>query len=534
MNVSGSTQKVGPLWQREDFYCLAALLAAVAIVFARSLTFGFLEWDDPVYLTRNPLVQSLSAENIRAIFTTYLSGNYHPLPLLTYALEHSLFGLNPFIYRLDNLLLHSANALLLYALLRRLDFGPRAVVFACLFFAINPLKVEPVVWVTGRKDLLSSFFCLLSLNSHALWVKSREKEHLYCSFVLFVLALLSKGTAMAMPFLYFAVDLSMGRKIGRSALLEKLPFLALAALFGVIALYARASYQDVLIEGEFSLRYISLSSIHRLFSYYFLRSLIPWPHIFSPFLSAPRIYSPLIVFATAGTLSLVAAYFALRKRTPPGLWIGLAFFAVAIAPSLPLPVVGYTADRFAYLPSVGLSLSLCSLLSLGWRPKVVAAMAAAALLLYGAMALQRCEAWRDDVTLATDALESFEGKAGLEFNLSIGHRQRGRAYLRMGELKNALMEFEEARRGSQGMDLPFVELGYAFLESGDPQKALEAFGHGIEDFPAEPLAYVGRASAFIALGRYDEAARDLETAQAMAPGYEEIYRVWEKLRAAAQ
>lgn len=95
------------------------------------------------------------------------------------------------------------------------------------------------------------------------------------------------------------------------------------------------------------------------------------------------------------------------------------------------------------------------------------------------------------------------------------------------------MDFAEAKRRAPGDNLPFVELGYAFLESGDPQKAMEAFDHRIQGFPAEPFAYVGRASALITLGKYEEAARDLEVAQSIAPGYEEIYRVREKVRAAA-
>ena len=204
---------------------LCLILAIPAISFFPSLKNDFLNWDDPQYVTENKMITELSWRNIETIFDSIYMGHYHPLTLLSYALEYRFFKLNPFAYHLTNLILHLINGLLVFWLIWMLKGGVLTSLVVSLLFGIHPLHVESVAWISERKDLLCSFFFLGSLVVYLTYLKTRRRRFYFLSLFLFLLSLLSKSMAVTLPLVLVLCDYLLDRKFDRKCLIEKIPFL---------------------------------------------------------------------------------------------------------------------------------------------------------------------------------------------------------------------------------------------------------------------------------------------------------------------
>jgi tetratricopeptide (TPR) repeat protein len=470
---------------------VGALLLAVALAYLPSLGNDFVVWDDPVYVTANPLVTRLSWDSVREIFTTYLSGNYHPLPLLSYAVEYALFGPVPLPFHAVNLLLHLLVVWLAFLVVMAIDGRFETALVAALIFGIHPMRVESVAWVSDRKDLLMAAFFLASLLAYAARTRTGSRFLMPLSFCLFVGACLSKGTAVVLPAILLLVDRAMGRSVGRKSLVALTPFLAAAAFFSALAFHARASYEGVLAEGSYTLFHRFYHGAWRLFFYYLAR-------FFQPFAPTHRLYPDVPVageMPAAAILLLVllaglGGLLWLAWRRSPRAFFGAAFFLVAILPALAVVVYGYTADRFSYLPSIGLAYLVAHLWSAGRRaapfrkpPGAVALVAGGCclVLVLSVLTWRRTFVWRDSVSLWSDAIESFPDRPGTRSNRAHAFHDRGRALVRAGR----------------------------------PAEALEDFNEAIRLLPEEPEGYVLRAELYRGMGQDDLAAADFNRAQAL-------------------
>ncbi|MBI4795857.1 MAG: hypothetical protein HY790_08495 [Deltaproteobacteria bacterium] len=239
------------------------ILACIVLVLATVAAFGevrhhqFIQFDDVYYLTENPAVQEgLTPKGIIWAFTTTRTGNWTPLTWLSHLLDCQIFGLRPGGHHLTNLLFHLANTLLLFLWLQRATraLGPAFLVAA--LFAWHPLHVEPVAWVAARKDVLSTFFWLLTMWAY-LWYGERPGRGRYFLVVLcFTLGLMAKPMLVTLPFVLLLLDYwplgrwASGGGSARSLILEKLPLLALAAVFSIVTLYAQQEVGAVAPLGE--------------------------------------------------------------------------------------------------------------------------------------------------------------------------------------------------------------------------------------------------------------------------------------------
>ena len=221
-------------WQLGLFSLLIVVVTAVP--FLGSLDNDFVNWDDGVYVTHNRQIQDLSWDSIQEIFSTPVRRTYAPLTLLSLGLDHAIWSLDPFGYHLTNLLLHLANTLLLFLLMWRLTNHLLPSLLAALLFGVHPVHVESVVWITERKDVLSTLFFLTSLLCY-LRFRSRQGRIFYClSLASFVLALLSKQMTITLPLVILLCDFLAGRAWTWRVFVEKLPYLLLSLVFGLGAL----------------------------------------------------------------------------------------------------------------------------------------------------------------------------------------------------------------------------------------------------------------------------------------------------------
>lgn len=499
-----------------DVLSVMMLTLCVAAAFWGALGNGFVSWDDRNYLVDNPYVRGVTAENLRAIFTTFRNGNYHPLPLLSYAVEYEFFGLSPRGYHAVSLFWHAGNALLIFLFLRALRINAWAAFAATLLYALHPMRVEAVAWVTGRKDLMCTGFSLGALLAYVAWTRSGRRRDYWLVLGLFLLALLSKGTALVLPPLFLLVDRLGGRQIDRQAIVEKLPHAVLALVFTLVAFMARASFQEVLEETGFGLPAMFATGVYRLVFYYAARTVLPVPQLFSPY---PPTAGFLDGWVIAASLALVVIVVLLwrKQRLFPEASIGFWFFLVAMLPALFLPVVGYSADRFAYFPSIGLTYSL------GWglarisRPVVMAGVALLPGVLLAWLTVERCKVWHDSVSLYNDSIVLFEGRSGQERNLARAYANRGNAFRDSGRRETALADYDHSVRIDPVAPQPWVWRGELLIGMGQLPAAAASFEQALRLAPGLSPAWMGRSIALRQLGALDQALAAADQAVRLTP-----------------
>lgn len=431
------------------------LVAALAFaVFFPSLSCGFTNFDDHVYVPQNRLIKELSLENLKAIFSSQYFGNYHPLTMLGYAVQYRFFGMNPTGYHAVNLAIHILSTAVLLLLARRLA-GPVAALVCTLLFSLHPLRVESVTWIAELKDVLFVFFYLCSLLCYVSYLGRQRLAAMAAVFVLFVMAMLSKATAISLPAALLLLDFYTRRPWSRKIIWEKIPLFLAALIFvktassSVSVLLVEAGQDTVGATYDPIIRV--LMSGHALFTYLL--------HLIAPFGLAcvyafkyvKGVYPAGFIAATAAVAAVLAlaAFAAVRLRSR-AIAFCLVFFLLTIFPHLPLLFCSgvYMADRYSYIPSVG----LCFLAGLaadrlfrGQAHRGAKIAAAVLFALYVAMlallSFERCHIWKNSVTLWSDTIEKFPETAMAYNNRGLGHQEAGREDL-------AMLDFDAAVRTS--------------------------------------------------------------------------------------
>lgn len=505
----------------------AAAVAAITIAaFAGSFGHGFVSLDDPTHVSQNPLVQE---QRYGVLLTAVVNNSYHPLTMLTLAANASKpLSATPFL--VTNVLLHALNTALVFWLAYLLSRRRIAVALVtALLFGIHPMRVESVAWVSSRKDVLYVFFFLAGLIAYWRYLARRTWPWLAAAFGLFLLSCLSKGMAVVFPLLLVLLDLWHGRRVlERRALLEKIPFLAVSLLFGLIALDAEAGRD---FHGAFTVvdrhlkatmstagftplqrvefpAYGNMMYLWRVLAPTELCVLYPYP---TPAEAAhPKYLLSILVFA--GTIAL-AAWSVRRARTVA---FGLAWYLLAILPVLQWIPVGASmlADRMTYLAYAGLFF----LLATGFaalldrhRPMAAALWAGAGVIaaLLFTLTLRQVETWRNSETLWGQVVRLYPRS-------DAAWTSRGSARGEAGDIQGALQDFRTAvALGSRRGDL-YDGLGNVYGALGKPDSALIMFDRALELDPTLARTYYNRAIAKLRVGRPREALPDLDRAGEMS------------------
>ncbi len=489
-----SSDLTGGLAKRNKLI-LGGILLLTLLTFLPLFQNEFTNWDDNVYVTENTMITSLSGENIQRMFTEKVSSNHHPLTMLVYAINYQISGLKPWSYTLFQILFHLLNTFLVFVVIRRLAGGKEEVaLFVSLFFGIHPMHVESVAWLSEHKDVLYTFFLLLSVNEYLKyvegggWEKIKEGnwKWLALGLLYFWLSLNSKSAAVAMPVGLFAIDYWLRRPMKAGIFIEKVPFLALSVVYGIIALRTQA---DAINESYSFLQKINYASYG--FSMYFaklfvpinLASFIPYPPTGEPEPGYLQIM-PLIALAIVGLTA-----FSMRKTRLFA--FGVAFFAIMISLTLQVVAVGgqIMAERYTYVPYIGLFFILgYGLYQMGQHPQwkkyhQMAIYATAAIaLLFAFMSFQRTKVWKDSRSLWSDVIDK--------------HPNCGRAWLMRGVL---------------------------LYDENDDVAALDHFNKAVKYRSTMAFCYYNRGLVLNRSKRYDEAIADFDVAIAKKNNYFEAY-----------
>ena len=491
------------------------IVLAVAVAFFPCLGNAFTNWDDLYFINENPAVQNFSIESIRSIFTSRFALSYCPLTMTGIALQNQVWGPDSFGFHLTSYLFHIINAILAWFLVFRLERNTTTATLATLFFAIHPLRVEPVAWVTSQKDLLFSFFLILSCHSWLTYRESPSAKNYFFSGMFFAASLFSKGMAITIPLIFLLFEFRETKPIGKRKILELLPFFLASICFSAIIA------GDAKSTGNFDRAYYFLIA-SGAFQLYLLKTLIPtglsalipfppggWNGLGVSFYIAP-------VTLILGTVGFV--YFGYRRRGQ-GFW-GL-FFLLNTLPFLQFVPFGGTAmaaDRFTYLPGLGLgalfAIFLLKLFETGSRMArtVLPVFAGSLILCLAVLTWNRCQVWGDSITLWNDVLEKYpEDPSGIALS------NRGAAWLESGKYDEALSDIRNAIRVNPTLVQNWVSLGVIMTERKQMESAEEAFNKAITIDPENPKPRTALGEAFFRTGNFEKSLQAFELARKLAP-----------------
>ena len=500
------------LSQRRTQWLVAAVIAVVTWMFLKvSLGNKLTNWDDPGYVINNPLVKDVSGEGIRNIFATSVMGNYHPLTILSYALEYSYVRLEPWLYHFDNLLLHIVVALLVYWLVLLLTRRTVAAAVTALLFGVHPMHVESVAWVAGRKDVLYGVFYMGACIAYVYYLRmAAGKRAMKYALVtlLFLCSLLAKPVAVTLPVTLLLIDYFMQRKWSRQVWLEKIPWFVISVGFGLRSIKDQKDFDALLTQ---TVHYNPLERIalggYALITYLW-KAIVPlqlscfYPYPVKP---AGGILAPMYFLYPVAAAALVALiYFKCRKNR--AIVFGSLFFLVNIALLLQfIPVGGaILADRYSYISYMGLFFMAGMLVAhtfeghaQKWKPVAIGATAIYVIVL-GMLGNERCKAWCDTMSLWRDEIEKQPNDApnaynnlGFEyfnhFNESVNPQERSVYYDSANYLLRRAIELEYTFAN------PYVSLGELNRVASKFPEAKEFYYKGLSfhDKEATPNAYLG-------------------------------------------
>ncbi|HZN53677.1 MAG TPA: tetratricopeptide repeat protein [Candidatus Polarisedimenticolaceae bacterium] len=496
----------------------AVLAIATFAVYAGALRNGFVYYDDEEYVTANPIVGAgLTPDGIRWAMTATYASNWHPLTWMSHMLDVQMFGLRAGGHHLTSVLLHVANTLLVFALLARATGDAARSGAVALLFGVHPLHVESVAWVSERKDVLGALFALLALVAYVGYVQRPGARRYAAVTAAFVASLMSKPMAVTLPFAMLLLDVwPLRRPWGRRIVVEKVPWLVLSLISSIITLQAQAG--AVAADGAISL---PARVANAMVSYgRYLRRMI-WPSGLTAYSPHPLAWPSAIVLGACALLVAITALALLARRSRPYALVGWLWYLGMLVPVIGLVQVGgqAIADRYMYLPSIGL------LVAIAWGTadllrarRVPRAAGAAALLavagLLGVATVRQVATWRDGFALWDHAIRVDPGNA-----VAWGYRAYARWWA--GDLAGTIADYTEALRLKPSFPEAYRERGEARRQHGDAAGARADYDRALALRPDYAAAYNNRGLLRREQGDLDGAIADYLAAIARDPSFAE-------------
>lgn len=531
--------------------CVVVVAAVTFLAFVPALGAEWLNWDDDRNFLENPDWRGLQPANVKWMFTAFYVGHYQPLSWLTLALDFTMWGgiEHPGGFHLTNVILHVANAALFFFLVRALltvagpDLAGRrapaldvCAAFGALFFAVHPLRVENVAWITERRDVLSTLFLLAALLAYLAHARRHGRRWLAVSLVFYALSLLSKAMGITFPAVLLVLDLYPLRRLpanparwftraGRGVLLEKVPFALLAAAIVVVAFLAQ-HYALASLE-RFSALERALVVAYAL-TFYPMKTLVPAGLI--PLYEMPLQLSGIArtcLISGAAALAVTLVLFVLRRRAPYALVAWIIYLVVlspvsGVAPSGPQLV----ADRYAYVACTPFAVLPAALLlrillpgAPGRRrsfllPGAACLVATAVVCVLGVLTFRYTTVWQNSVSLWRHTLRYAPNVAKAHFNLGRALYQRGDDEEGFAHIRRAI----ELRPG-WATARNYNNIGNALRAKGDLEGAIAAYQKAIQMEGGFANAHYNLGNVFYGMRRMSEAAASYERAVAADPGH---------------
>lgn len=506
--VNSAVVRPLPIW--------VGLVLINVFVYAAVRHFELVNWDDPTYITENPTVlQGLTWSTVWWAATTGHSPYWHPMTWLSHLLDVSLFGSDPSAYgayHLTNLLLHIANTLLLFELLRRMTADVWRSAFVAAIFGVHPLHVESVAWIAERKDVLSTCFWLLTSLAYLRYVRTPSVARYAVVLGVYALALMSKPMVVTLPVILLLLDVWPLARFNRHAILEKIPLLGLAAATSVatVIIQHRVGAMAALDALPWNVR-IANATI----GYVAYLWKTAWPTHLAAFYPLFTL-TPLRVIAAALLLLGMSAFAVAMRRRRPYVFVGWFWYVIAIAPVIGLLQAGEQgmADRFMYVPMIGV------LIVVAWTATArLAPIGAAVVVVCACVARAQTAHWQNSIELWSHA-------ARVTPESYIAHENLGQALREIGQLDAAKASYERALifappRSPGYAAVIHNSIGMVLTRQGRTEEALQSFSKAVAIDHEFAEAQTNLGNALASQGRAVEAITHYERAIALKPDYTE-------------
>ena len=496
---------------------LVLILVITLLSYLPVLKAGFV-WDDASYIQDNPLIHSITPGNI---FSSYVMGNYHPFTMLALSIQYQLFSLNETGYHIINLLLHLANVVLVYYSVILLCNKKNVALVAALLFGIHPLHTESVAWISGIKDLLYTFFFLCAYISYLKYLSDKQNRFYWITLLFFLFSILSKAMAVSLPVLLLLTDYFKERKMNLKTWFEKIPFLLLAVVFGVVAIWAQQSSQGMKDMASYPFSQRIVFACYGFVTYLW-KSLLPisqsafyaYPVKSGESLSVQYYIYPLLMLG-------LFAFVIYSLRFTRKVFFGIGFFTITIFLVLQLLPVGdaVMADRYSYLSSIGIFYLAGEGFNRVWENKgktISLALLIPFLIFFCVSTYLRTKVWENGITLWTDVIRKFP-------EAIIGYNNRSGAYLFEKKYDMALADLNKVIQLMPGNAEALNTRSVIFSNKKRDKEALDDLNKALEYRPDFSDALNNRGLLLMGLSKYTEALNDFNKAIQLRPTYAEAY-----------
>jgi hypothetical protein len=503
---------------------LASLFIISILAFSPMLKNGFIStWDDSIYVIQNKLLPDLSWQGIVNIFSygddlQKQINNYHPITILSLALNYKFSGLSPASYHITNMVFHSFNALLVYLFtfyLSRRRILP--AIISGLLFALHPMHVESVAWVSERKDVLYTFFFLGGLISYLKYLEDEKTWKLAVAFLLFLFSCLSKAMAVPFPIILLLIDYLNRRNFSWKLIVEKIPFFGLALVIGWMSVHLQAisainkfetfTFYQRIMHASFGF----VTYIQKFFFPGDLSAFYPYPAITSTgFLPLQFRVAPFVCLAIVVLLILLA----IRKKEMPRIMVfGILFYFFTIALVLQFLSVGLAimAERYTYIPYIGLVFIIgmvadffiqkkSSVKYVGWGLSVATGILC---LVFFFKTNDRTKVWKNDISLWSDVLEQYT-----DGRVNFIYEKRAEKYLEKDEYEAALSDYLAITTNNPSNTLALESIGRIYGKYyNDLGKAIEYLEKAYSTDPKNPIVL---SSLGVAMGIKGDFTKSLD------------------------
>lgn len=507
------------------------------LVYLPGLKNNFVNWDDGIYVYENNAIRTLDSGFLKWAFTNEVAGLWHPVTMLSFALNYAVGGLESFGYHLVNNLFHALNTFLVFVLTFKVvkqynadESGVKKAVITgivtSLLFGIHPIHVESVAWVSERKDVLSAFFYLLSLLTYVSYAsanKSRKHFFYWGCLAFFALAVMSKPMAVSLPIVLLILDFyPLGRLTVttiRTMLIEKLPFFLLSLLASSATIWAHLLGKGLPSLEQFTFFYRVLTAV-RGYMFYIVKMILPfdlaplYPLPSQIMLFSMEYLGPLMLWLMITFLSIW-----LTKKSKL-FFVVWGYYIVTLIPVIGIIQVGRqaAADRYTYLPSIGLFFlaglgvaQLCQRLTKKQVLIVFVAVIVPVLGILTKMTVQQIAIWKDSLSLWSHEIRIFPHAAPIVYNY------RALFYDKSGNSQQAMQDYNKAIELDPQLGEVYDNRGSLYFTIGDHQSAMRDYNKAIELNPQYDKAYYNRGTAYNSLNYYHQAIEDFTKAIELNP-----------------
>jgi tetratricopeptide (TPR) repeat protein len=477
-------------------YALVLSILIVAVYF-KLFSANFISWDDGDVVLNNKHVHDF---DIKAFFTNYYVGNYAPISMIGFAIDWLVFHGNAVGHHAMSLLFHIINGVLVYKLAELILKDNLKALLCAVIFCFHPLQVETVAWVSAKNNLVYSVFFLSGLIYYSKFIIDGIKKHYFYALLFFILSVLSKPSAICFPLVLFLLDYLLKSKLDfKSLIVNKIPFIIVAIILGLATIYTRTEDKFINQNHAYAIHerigyagYAILQYIYKFFIPVNLSVIYPYPQDKTVSIIVGYVVIVLLIFGL----------YKLYKSSSKLMFFGLLFFIVNLLLVLQFIPFGevLTADRYMYLPIIGISIALLSIIPLKEKQFKIAGVAL--MLVFGSLTFMRASVWKNSISLYSDIIKKYPhsfvalNSLGAEYMLTKNYD------MSLRYLNAAINENTEYYKG-------YYNRGLLYAQTDRMKNALRDFDKAIA-LKQYSKAYVARANAYYILKDFPKAISDAE------------------------